>query len=212
MKRKAHKRPSKERYMRKLVPLAALAAVVAATAPSTASAATCVALTCSFVPGDDEFETSGDTIPPIEGPVSATIGRTGIGTGIFEDTYSFIVDVAGFGSGIVSTSFSVETGDDSQNVDFLSVTFNGQVVPITGQFSTLETAGLAGVLIAPGVTNTLVIRGESRGLGSYGGDLTFAPTPVPEPATWGMMLLGFGGLGYIIRRRRQSAAYKQAFA
>lgn len=27
---------------------------------------------------------------------------------------------------------------------------------------------------------------------------------VPEPATWGLMLLGFGGLGAVIRRRRQA--------
>jgi hypothetical protein len=28
--------------------------------------------------------------------------------------------------------------------------------------------------------------------------------PVPEPATWAMMLVGFGGLGAMIRRRRQA--------
>ena len=28
---------------------------------------------------------------------------------------------------------------------------------------------------------------------------------VPEPATWAMMLLGFGGMGAILRRRRQAA-------
>ena len=29
---------------------------------------------------------------------------------------------------------------------------------------------------------------------------------VPEPGTWAMMLLGFGGLGAILRRRRGMAA------
>ena len=29
---------------------------------------------------------------------------------------------------------------------------------------------------------------------------------VPEPATWTMMILGFGGIGAVLRRRRQSAA------
>jgi hypothetical protein len=31
-------------------------------------------------------------------------------------------------------------------------------------------------------------------------------TAVPEPATWAMMILGFGTVGYLIRRRRVSAA------
>jgi hypothetical protein len=26
---------------------------------------------------------------------------------------------------------------------------------------------------------------------------------VPEPATWGLMLLGFGGMGMMLRRRRR---------
>jgi hypothetical protein len=29
--------------------------------------------------------------------------------------------------------------------------------------------------------------------------------PTPEPATWGLMLLGFGGLGAMLRRRRSAA-------
>ena len=32
------------------------------------------------------------------------------------------------------------------------------------------------------------------------------PSAVPEPGTWGMMLIGFGGMGAAMRRRRQSAA------
>jgi hypothetical protein len=31
------------------------------------------------------------------------------------------------------------------------------------------------------------------------------PPGVPEPATWAMMLLGFGGLGATLRRRRAQA-------
>jgi hypothetical protein len=32
--------------------------------------------------------------------------------------------------------------------------------------------------------------------------LSFSLVPVPEPATWAMMLAGFGGLGVVLRRRR----------
>ncbi|MES2291584.1 MAG: PEPxxWA-CTERM sorting domain-containing protein [Pseudomonadota bacterium] len=31
------------------------------------------------------------------------------------------------------------------------------------------------------------------------------PTPVPEPATWVMMLLGFAAVGFAMRRRPQLA-------
>ena len=43
--------------------------------------------------------------------------------------------------------------------------------------------------------------------GSLGGGFyyTAATAAVPEPATWAMMLLGFGGIGIAIRRRRQQA-------
>ena len=33
-----------------------------------------------------------------------------------------------------------------------------------------------------------------------------APTGVPEPATWAMMLLGFGSIGFKLRRRRSRSA------
>ena len=34
-------------------------------------------------------------------------------------------------------------------------------------------------------------------------------TPLPEPGTWAMMLLGFGGIGMAMRRRRRSQALMQ---
>jgi len=30
---------------------------------------------------------------------------------------------------------------------------------------------------------------------------------VPEPATWGLMIVGFGGLGVMLRRKRQAIAF-----
>jgi len=40
---------------------------------------------------------------------------------------------------------------------------------------------------------------------SLGGGFFYTPVTgaVPEPATWAMMLLGFGGIGAAMRRRRK---------
>lgn len=44
-----------------------------------------------------------------------------------------------------------------------------------------------------------------------GGEAMFSTTisalSVPEPATWGLMIVGFGGVGAVLRRRRHVAAF-----
>lgn len=75
---------------------------------------------------------------------------------------------------------------------------------------------LTGVTTAPGYTWTgqremlgsaLAFPAQSPGgLGDQSAALvnfSFV-SPVPEPATWTMMLLGFGGVGMVIRRRRKT--------
>ena len=39
-----------------------------------------------------------------------------------------------------------------------------------------------------------------------GNPITVTVSAVPEPATWAMMIIGFGGAGVAIRRRRQAFA------
>ena len=46
-----------------------------------------------------------------------------------------------------------------------------------------------------------IVAPNSGGLTSIQGTVQ----AVPEPATWGMMLLGFAGMGFVLRRRRQPA-------
>ena len=45
--------------------------------------------------------------------------------------------------------------------------------------------------------NGLIVTGPSAG---YSGQINFNVAPVPEPATWAMMLLGFLGIGMVVRR------------
>ena len=53
-------------------------------------------------------------------------------------------------------------------------------------------------------TYALAINGNNSGAGSLGGSITIRQaTAVPEPATWAMMLIGFGAVGFAMRRRQK---------
>lgn len=48
--------------------------------------------------------------------------------------------------------------------------------------------------------------GQFKVLAKYSGTATLvSPSAAPEPAAWALMLLGFGGLGAVLRRRRAAA-------
>lgn len=66
------------------------------------------------------------------------------------------------------------------------------------------------------VTNSITLSGiEDRYQGITGtpgsaeGFVTRVVPPVPEPATWAMMLIGFGGMGVALRRQRRRAGLPQ---
>lgn len=64
-------------------------------------------------------------------------------------------------------------------------------------------AGLGAQLNAAGATDVLTVANQSA---SLVGAMGVAVAPVPEPATWAMMLLGFFGLGATLRSRRAALA------
>jgi hypothetical protein len=43
----------------------------------------------------------------------------------------------------------------------------------------------------------------------FAANFLFTTSAVPEPASWAMMLIGFGGLGAVLRERR---LYRKTFA
>ena len=142
-----------------------------------------------FFPGDPEFSVSGD---PFNGPVSAHIGRDGLAEGVFTDNFIFRIGTDGLGSGSVTTSLSGVIGSVT-DLDFLSVIFNNGTtnfdIPITSSGG-IETAGMSNIPIFADVVNTLSIQYQSRGSGSYGGNLTFVANAIPEPMTWSLMQPG----------------------
>jgi hypothetical protein len=126
-------------------------------------------------------------------------GSTDINSSIFGAYLSFSV-----GNGITpaSTALNIATtvndGTAAQNADFIG--FSG----LSQTFNVLENA-TASVDIYGYINNNaqLVIGGVSLNPGGGG---YIANGGVPEPATWAIMLLGVGMVGFAARRRRPSAA------
>lgn len=125
--------------------------------------------------------------------VSGTFGHNNVGVGSFDDTFHFTLPSAGVaGSTISSIRVSKLT-----NVDFSSVTLNGVA------FTTLLSGVIEGRYLTLPVSEgaqTINVTGTSGGNASYAG--TFAFAAIPEPATWAMMIGGFGLVGSAMRRRR----------
>jgi len=165
-------------------------------------------------------------VPDPDGSIGATIGHVGIVAGDFVDAFQFTIGAAGIGSGSITTSVNLGDYLGKSDLDIDSVVISNSngtwnaiqtLRDLAGLPCLVEGVGTCGagetfqrndVLISAGDLNTITVTGLSRGLsGSYGGNLTFTPTrtAVPEPATWAMMLLGFAGIGWQLRRRGNTA-------
>ncbi|MCF8708050.1 FxDxF family PEP-CTERM protein [Rhizorhapis sp. SPR117] len=133
---------------------------------------------------------------------TGTFGNTVLGAGAFSDTLHFTVP----GMGSVGATISSIAVSLLNNVDFTSVTLNGQAFDIINmgmqEYRSITLPVTAG-------EQTLVISGTSGGRGSYSGTLAFA---VPEPASWAMMITGFGLVGGAIRMRRRKGIAVPALA
>jgi hypothetical protein len=163
---------------------AALVAVLALAAAPAAYAATFL----TFAP------------PAADGSISASIGNNGVSSTTFSDVFNFSWPAAG----LTSISFTTIASSAATNINFSAASLNGTTIPLspTGIF---EFGSLVGLATSPG-PQQIVISGTSGGSGSYGGVLSFMPATVPEPAAWGMMITGFGGVGALVRRRKIATA------
>jgi len=148
---------------------------------------------------------------PLENGTSAPTSLSGVGTAVHyqavnftvatSGTYTFLMSAlnpAGWDTylGLYANSFSPTaplTNVRIYNDDFPTIGLSG--------FSFALTAGTSYIALATGFDNTDV---GSYSLAINGpGAVTFA-NAVPEPATWAMMLVGFGMIGTAMRYRRRS--------
>lgn len=161
----------------------------------------------SFIVTGNPF-TGTDVVTASIGDTPNVGGTTSV-PAMFTDDFQFTIGPAGgqpigTGSGgIITTASFIGAATD---LDLTSVLVNGTPISISSSLGGLiESAGTSNVQIFSGVLNHITISGLSRGAGSYGGNLTFLPS-VPEPATWLMMLLGFGAIGLSMRKRKSAVS------
>ena len=97
----------------------------------------------------------------------------------------------------------------------ISIFLNGTLLTPPGNLSAVGGAGTAwsaystSFFASAGSTLTFAATGTNDSLGGYVDNIKLS-TAVPEPATWAMMIFGLGGVGAVMRRRRQQPALAAA--
>ena len=139
-------------------------------------------------------------------------GQSGAGT---INLYVTKTDVNPFTSGLLSTfNSNTLTGSaaDVRISSFYSTAealFGGTLLQ-TNLFNGLGTFSGANAIVASGPAGSWseTVRYDIRftgGEGTFNGTANLAA--VPEPATWGMMIMGFGLMGGVLRRRSTKVAF-----
>ena len=142
------------------------------------------------------------------GDDSVTCANSGVSCS-FNRTFTFTTP-AGFNLASADISSVLTGNNQATNLDFSSVTLNGVNFNILST-GIQEFRNLLNQALISGGTNTLLVSGTVGAAGSstpadasFSGNLSFANqvAAVPEPATWGLMVVGFGIIGAAARGRK----------
>ena len=151
---------------------------------------------------------AAETITPINSALLNSVGTSGpfgsviTGQTSFSDALTFTLNNSVLLDGQVGTISLLNL----MNINFSSIYIDsvGNAFVKTSADDLPETWALTTPITLAAGTHTLFVNGNipSGGNASYSGTLNLGAA-VPEPATWALMLLGFGGMGMVLRRRRR---------
>ena len=156
-------------------------------------------------------------IDPVDAPTLESFGsdffganrNAAEGTGSFSDGFTFTLSAAWDANAQLGSIIL-----NGKDIDFSSIMLDTFSFYQVGFDPNAESWQLDPVFLAAG-PHTITVKGSiiagpnAPGGGAYSGTINVAP-PVPEPATWAMMLLGFGAIGFAMRRRRRPALLQLA--
>jgi len=131
--------------------------------------------------------------------------------GAFEHAFTFTLDLPNEANSTIGT---IKLG--AKDIDFSSIDLDGTAFTQVGFDPSGENWQLLATALASG-SHTLTVKGSVVGFGltpgaTYTGSLNLdldggGGNVIPEPATWVMMIMGFGGVGALMRRRRHGLAF-----
>ena len=140
----------------------------------------------------------------VSGPTTTiNFGQNPVALPTFSGSFTFNNTVADLYNIVINTS--------TPGITFTSATLTGPGGPFTlSPFPDNTSLKLANTMLGVGTytfnfagNNTNSPTGEIKAAGALTGNVTI--TPLPEPATWAMMLLGYGAIGLTVRSRRKPA-------
>lgn len=120
------------------------------------------------------------------------------------DTFTFSLDVASVFTSAFLGSVAGGLPPKFDEINFVSVDFDGVHFfdIVNGYFDSATTSGV--YLAAGDHTLNLTYNSTKAGI-TYSGDISV--TPVPEPATWALMVAGIAAVGMTMRRRAKAVAF-----
>lgn len=131
--------------------------------------------------------------------------------GGFVHTFEFTLDAANEANATIGT---IQLG--AKDIDFSSIDLDGTAFTQVGFDPAGENWQLLATALASGA-HTLTLRGSVIAFGTtpgatYTGSLNLdtgggGGNEIPEPGVWALMIMGFGGVGALMRRRRHGFAF-----